>query len=185
MVNYIVSGCPRSGTSMLMEILFKAGMPIAKDDLRKPDENDVYGYFEIEGIIDKIKADPKIVFNYDNKVLKVIHFGLQFLPEGNYKVIYIERNLDEVMVSMEKMIHKEDPNREETEEVFAKLNEEVKKHIQERNDMQVLFVNHHDLLTNPGPVIDRIIEFYCIDPAKKEEMVSVIDPKQYRNRVET
>ncbi len=182
MVNYIVSGCPRSGTSLTMRILLNAGMPIATDDKREANKDNKHGYFEVDQIINKIKDNPKIIFNFDNKVLKVIHYGLQFFPKGNYKIIYIKRGLDEVMISMEKMIGKPDPKRKETKRIFAEFAEKVKKLMKERNDMAVLIINHRDLLTNPEPVIDKIIEFYGIAPSKKEDMLKAIDSSSYRNR---
>lgn len=182
MVNYIVSGCPRSGTSMLMRILEKSGMPIATDEKRGPDESNVHGYFEVESIIDRLKENPGIVFDYDNKVLKVINYGIKYLPEGDYMMIYIERDLDEVMASMEKMTGKKDPDILNTKRAFESLNEEAKKLISERSDIRVLPVKHGDFMTKPGPVIDKIINFYGINPDKKPGMLSAIDKTQYRNR---
>jgi hypothetical protein len=182
MVNYIVSGCPRSGTSMLMQILAKAGMPIATDEHREADKDNVHGYYEVDKIINKIMEKPETVFKYDNQVLKVIHYGLQFLPKGVYKIIYVERDLDEVMMSMERMIGKPDPVREKTKRLFDSYNKKIKKLIAERDDIDVLFVNHRDLFTDPGPVIDRIIEFYGIDSGRKKDMLSAIDASQYRSR---
>ncbi|MFC2162656.1 sulfotransferase domain-containing protein [Candidatus Altiarchaeota archaeon] len=182
MVNYIVSGCPRSGTSMTMRILAKAGMPIASDGERTADNDNVHGYFEVASIVDKIIADPSVVLKYDGQVLKVIHFGIKHFPPGDYKIIYIDRDLDEVMMSMEKMMGEPDPDRQATKDAFASFAEKVKSVMAERGDMEVLYVNHRDLVTDPSPVIDSIIEFYGIDPGKKDDMMSAIDPKQYRNR---
>ena len=74
MVNYVVSGCPRSGTSMLMQILTNAGMPIATDKKREADKDNMKGYYEVDGIVDKVKENPNVVVEYDNKVLKIMRF---------------------------------------------------------------------------------------------------------------
>lgn len=182
MVNYIVSGCPRSGTSMTMRILFNAGMPIAKDDKREADHDNRHGYFEIDDIVNKIKDNPEIVFEYDDKVLKVIHYGIQFFPKGNYKIIFIERDLDEVMASMEKMMGKPDPKREETKQIFSAFNKKARKLLEEREDIDFIVINHRDLINDAEPVIEKIIEFYAIDPEKKQKMMEAIDPELYRNR---
>jgi hypothetical protein len=184
MTNIIVSGCPRSGTSMLMRILDNAGLPIATDKERRADKDNVHGYFEVDNIVNKLKEKPEFVFDYDGKVLKVIHYGLQYLPKGDYKLVYIERDLDEVMMSMEKMIGVEDPKREQTKRAFAAFNDKAKAMADERDDIDFLLVAHRDLVTDPAPVVDEIISFLDIDPARKDDMLSAIDPTQYRNRTD-
>ena len=182
MVNFIVSGCPRSGTSLTMNIIAKSGLPIAADNKRAADYDNKKGYFEVDQIINKIKDDPQGIFKFDGKVVKIIHYGLQFLPKGDYKIIYVERDLDEVLASMEKMMGKSDPNRAETKRIFSGFNEKIKKMIQERKDVDVLFIKYNDLLTTPEPVVDELIKFLGINLSKKQAMLSVIDPSLYRNR---
>ena len=63
MTYYIVSGCPRSGTSLTMRILHKAGLPIAADNKRKADYDNKHGYFEIDNIINKLKDNPDIILH--------------------------------------------------------------------------------------------------------------------------
>ncbi|MBU0762115.1 MAG: sulfotransferase [Candidatus Altiarchaeota archaeon] len=184
MANIIVSGCPRSGTSMTMRILAAAGLPIATDEVREADKDNLHGYFEVDAIVDRIKENPDYVRGFDGKVLKVIHYGLQYLPKGDYKVVYIERDLDEVMSSMEKMTGKPDPNREETKQAFRKLGEKIKKEMGEREDMDVLYISHRKLLTEPNPEVERIIDFLGIDNLRLGDMVSAIDKRSYRNRAE-
>ncbi len=178
----IVSGCPRSGTSMTMRILSAAGLPIATDERREADKDNLHGYFEIDSIVDRLKAEPNVVGRYEGKVLKVIHYGLQYLPRGDYKVVYIERDLDEVMASMEKMSGKPDPNREETKEAFRRLGEKVRGEIKARPDMRALYISHRKLLTDPGPEIDAIISFLGVDASRRGDMLSAIDKKSYRNK---
>ena len=75
MVNYIVSGFARSGTSMVMQILSKANMNIATDNQRESDSNNPKGYFEVTNIINKIIKNSNIVEEYDYKVLKLLNFN--------------------------------------------------------------------------------------------------------------
>jgi hypothetical protein len=182
MTNIIVSGCPRSGTSMVMRILASAGLPIASDDRRAADKDNLHGYFEIDSIVDRLGENPQLIRKYDDKVLKVIHYGLKYLPEGDYKIVYIERELKEVMSSMEKMTGEPDPRVDETCEAFRKLGEKVKKEINERADMQVLYISHRRLLTDPMPEIARISDFLGIDASLREDMVCAIDKNSYRNK---
>jgi len=182
MVNYIVSGCPRSGTSLMMQILNNAGMKIAKDDKRIPDSDNKHGYFEIDNIISRLKQNPSLIFKFDNSVVKVTHFGIQYFPEGKYKIIYLERDIEEVLDSMEKMMGKKDDNRDVTRKVFIALNKKVKKQMEEREDIEFILINHRNLLAKPEVEIDKISDFFSIDKLKKEDMVKAIDIKSYRNR---
>lgn len=179
---YIVSGLPRSGTSMIMQILEAGGMPIATDRKREPDESNPKGYLEIKSIINKLKDNPDFVFNFKGKALKVIAYGLQFLPYGNYYVIYVERNIEEILDSMEKMMDSKDEEREETKEAFIKLNNKTKAEIIEREDIKVLFVNYNEILSSPKEHLNEIFRFLQDKNLDLEKMMNVVDNRLYRQR---
>jgi len=181
---YIVSGLPRSGTSMLMQILDAGGMPVASDGRRKPDRSNPKGYLEVESIIDKLKDNPNYVFNFEGRVLKVIAYGLQYLPPGSYKLIYVERNIDEILDSMEEMIRAKDEERDETKKAFIKLDNKTKADIRERKDMQVLFVNYNEILSSPKKHLEEIHGFLGERNLDLEKMIEVVDEKLYRQRRE-
>lgn len=179
---YIVSGLPRSGTSLIMQILEAGGMPIATDKKREPDENNPKGYLEIESIINKLKDNPDFVFNFKRKVLKVIAYGLQFLPHGYYYVIYVERNIEEILDSMEKMMGSKDEEREDTKQAFIKLNNKTKAEITEREDIKVLFVNYNEILSSPKEHLNEIFRFLQDKNLDLEKMMKVVDNRLYRQR---
>lgn len=179
---YVVSGLPRSGTSMIMQILEAGGMPIATDKKRKPDYDNPRGYLEIESIIDKLKATPDFILDFEDKAVKVIAYGLQYLPSGDYRVIYVERNIEEILDSQERMIGAKDEKREETREVFIKLNEKTKTDIEKRADMDVLFVNYNEILSNPKKSLKEIHRFLKDKKLDLEKMMEVIDKRLYRQR---
>ncbi|MFQ5801189.1 MAG: nucleotide pyrophosphatase, partial [Candidatus Hydrothermarchaeales archaeon] len=83
----------------------------------------------------------------------------QYLPPGNYKLIYVERNIEEILDSMEKMMGAKDEEREDTKKAFIKLNNKAKAEIIEREDIEVLFVNYNEILSSPGEHIDEIFQF--------------------------
>ena len=178
----IVSGLPRSGTSMLMQILEAGGMPIATNRKRKPDDDNLKGYLEIENIIDKLKDNPECVFDFEGKVLKVIAYGLQYFPPGKYNVIYVDRNIEEVLDSMEKMMKAKDEEREDTRKVFIKLNDRTKAEISGREDMKVLFVNYNDILSSPRKHLEEIHRFLQGSNLDMDEMTKVVDNRLYRQR---
>lgn len=179
---YIVSGLPRSGTSMLMQALHAGGLPVAEDGIRKPDESNPKGYLEIESIIDKLRDNPEFVFNFEEKVLKVIAFGLQYLPRGNYKVVYMDRNIEEVLDSMEKMMDAKDEERAGTKLAFIKLNEKTKTDISQRDDMDVLFVNYNEILSDPEEKLGKVHRFFGDKNLDLTKMVDAVDSQLYRQK---
>lgn len=180
-VNYIVSGLPRSGTSMVMQTLEAGGMPIATDEEREPDESNPKGYLEIEGVIDKLSEDGEFVFRFKGKVVKIIAYGLRYLPPGDYKIIYMERNIEEVLDSMEKMAGITDEERRETRLSFDKLNGMVKAELEGRSDVEVLFVSYNDTLEDPDGQILRVFDFLGL-PLDPNKMIDAVDRRLYRQR---
>ena len=178
----IVSGLPRSGTSMIMQVLEAGGLPVAADGKRKPDENNPKGYFEVEGIIDKIKAEPRRILDFEGKVLKVIAYGLQFLLPGDYSIIYVERNIEEVLDSMEKMMAAKDEEREKTKKAFIKLNEKTKEEITKRKDMRILFIDYNQVLLNPRENLEKIYRFLKNENLDLERMIAAVDKNLWRQR---
>lgn len=183
-VNYIVSGLERSGTSMMMQLLNSADLPTSSDDSRLPDRNNPKGYFELEGgkIINKLIDGSFPLDDFKGKFIKITAYGLRFLPPGKYKIIYSERNMEEILDSMDKMIGKKDDNREVTRETFVKLNDLVKDHILERDDIDVLLVSYNNILSNPEENINKIIDFLGMPKETIDKMMEVIDSRLYRNR---
>ena len=182
--NYIVSGLERSGTSMLMQILKAADLPVVFDKKRPADDNNPMGYYELEGgkIINKLMENSFPFEKYKGNILKITAFGLRFLPPGKYKIIYSERNIEEILYSMEKMIGEKDITREETKDSFSKLNSMIKQIINERKDVDVLFINYNQILSNPKEEILKIVDFLGLSKDKIHKISSVVDNRLYRQR---
>jgi hypothetical protein len=182
--NYIVSGLERSGTSMIMQILNAGGIPTSFDDTRKPDENNPKGYYELEGgkIINRLINKTFPFEKYKGKFIKITCYGIKFLPDAKYKIIYSERNIDEILYSMEKMMGKKDEKHNETREIFIKLNSMIKKIMQERKDIDYLTVNYNEILSNPWENIKKIHKYLEMPKESLEKMIDVVDKKLYRNR---
>jgi len=184
--NYIVSGLERSGTSMLMQILHNGGYPVAADKKRPADKNNPKGYYELEGgkIINKLMQKQFPFDKYKGKVIKITAYGLKYLPNGNYNIIYSERNIEEILDSMEKMAQITDENRNETKDVFIKLNSFIKQQITARLDCNVLFVNYNEILQDPKEHVKDIYEFLDQQKANLTSMIKTVDKELYRNRKE-
>ena len=183
-INYIVSGLERSGTSMLMQILYAGGVETSFDNSRLPDESNPKGYYELAGgkIINKLMDGTFPLVDYKGKFVKITAYGLKYLPPGDYKVIYSERNIEEILDSMEKMADIKDNNREETRGSFIKLNSMIKNYIRNRKDIEFLLVNYNEILSNPSFNIKKIHDFLGMQDIDLEKMINVVDKNLYRQR---
>ena len=183
--NYFVSGLERSGTSLLMQMLHTAGVPMVFDhESRQPDENNPKGYFELEGgkIINKLMNGTFPLSDYRGKFIKITAYGLKFLPPGKHKIIYSQRDIEEILDSMEKMARIKDDNRDETKQSFIRLNDMIKTLIERREDVETLLVNYNEILSQPEEIAKRIGDFLGSKDIDLTKMMECIDGKLYRNR---
>jgi broad-specificity NMP kinase len=185
----IVSGLPRSGTSMMMKLLEAGGLPPLTDNLRTADEDNPKGYYEFERVKQLPKGDVAWLPDAQGKVVKVIAALLPHLPTGyQYRVIFMQRAMPEVLASQKQMLIRrgEDPNKI-PDDVIAKLFE---KHLKQVNDwvsqqpnVQRLDVNYNEMLKNPQPFITQINAFLS-DQLDAAKMATVVDPSLHRQRKE-
>ena len=184
-INYIVSGLERSGTSMLMQILNAGGIPISFDNKRSADEFNPKGYYELEGgkIINKLIDKTFPIEGYKGRFIKITSYGLKFLPKGRYKIIYSERDIEEILDSMEKMMRKSDENRGEFKKNLVKLDNMIKKEIREKKELDVLFVNYNKILINPKNNIKKILDFLNLSYENIDKMIDAVDIKLYQSRI--
>jgi hypothetical protein len=182
--NYIVSGLERSGTSMMMQMLAAGGVPIAYSESRKPDVHNPRGYYELESgkIINRLIQGTFPFASYKGTFIKITAYGLSFLPPGSFKIIYMERNIDEVLDSMEKMAQIRDDNREETKQSFKRLNEKIIKDLRTKEHTNVLLLNYNDVINNPHLNIHKICQFIGPYHYDTQKMIAVVDSTLYRQR---
>ena len=183
-INYIVSGLERSGTSMVMQILLAGGAPVVFDNSRRTDQNNPKGYYELEGgkIINKLIDGTFPLDEHKGKFIKITSYGLKYLPAGKYKIIYSERNIEEILDSMEKMADIKDTERDETRESFIKLNSMIKNYIRDREDVGVLLINYNNILSDPSTNIKKIYDFLGLADINLEKMIDAVDKKLYRQK---
>ena len=183
--NYIVSGLERSGTSLVMQALHAGGVPCAfHTSSRPPDDNSPRGYFELEGgkVISRLRDGVFPLADYRGRFIKITAYGMKSLPPGKYCVIYTERNIEEVLDSMEKMAGVEDANREETRASFIKLNEMIKGLISGRADVRLLLVNYNAIVKDPAAEVRRMAGFIGQPGIDEKAMAAAVDEKLYRKR---
>jgi hypothetical protein len=182
----IVSGLPRSGTSMMMRMLAEGGLPILTDNLRRPDDDNPNGYFELEVVRQLKEGNFAWLPDASGKVVKVISALLEYLPkEQQYKVIFMERDSHETLASQKKMLdHRGQLSRlsdEEMEQEFHKHLAAMKPWLVRQPNMDVLYVNYNTLMAEPKSSCERIIEFLGL-PLNQAQMLVVPDKQLYRNR---
>jgi hypothetical protein len=180
-VNYIVSGLERSGTSLMMQMLHAGGLPIAFDEARPADEHNPRGYFELAGgkIISRLMDSSFDPATCDGQIVKVTAYGLQFLPEGRYKVIYMLRNIDEVLRSAARMGAPTEPSKDKP--LLRKLNRVALALMDSRDDMEYITVKHADLMKNPREEMERVAQFLG-KGFDLEQAIAAVDPKLYRSQ---
>ncbi|OYT26669.1 MAG: sulfotransferase family protein [Candidatus Altiarchaeales archaeon ex4484_96] len=182
----VVSGLPRSGTSMLMKMLDAGGIKPLTDEIREADVDNPRGYYEFERV-KKLPQESDWVPRARGKAVKVLAELIKHLPQGyNYKVVFMQRRIPEIIASQKKMLVRrgEDPNKvsdEEMEELLRNYLMLMKSYINDREDMMVCYVSYNDLLEHPRREVKALNRFLggVLD---EEEMVSVIEPNLYRNR---
>ncbi|MBM3319540.1 MAG: sulfotransferase [Candidatus Eisenbacteria bacterium] len=183
----IVSGLPRSGTSLAMKMLDAGGMPQVVDGIRTADEDNPKGYFEDERVKDLHKMTDKTwVRDARGKALKVISFLLKDLPDTNrYKVVFMRRHLDEVLASQNKMLDHRGEKNETPDDQMKKIYEEHLKQVyallEKQPHFEVLYVDYTGILEDPRGQATRIRDFLGV-PFDVEKMAAVADKALYRNR---
>jgi hypothetical protein len=182
----IVSGLPRSGTSMMMKMLAEGGLQIVTDEIRHADDDNPNGYFELETV--KLLHEGNFMWlrNASGKVIKVISSLLEYLPsQYSYKVIFMERELEEILASQKKMLlnRNESPKLDdaEMEQQFRNHLAAMKAWLVRQANIEVLYVNFNALIADPKPFCIKISDFIGI-PLIMDHMLSVPSEKLYRNR---
>lgn len=183
----IVSGLPRSGTSMLMKMLEAGGVPIVTDGERTADEDNPKGYYEVERVKDLAQeADPGWVAEARGKGLKVISFLLRSLPDDlNYQVVFIRRDIEEVLASQKKMLARrgetDDTPPERMREHFQDDLWRARYQLTHRACFEVLEVHYSEILARPLEGAQKVNGFLG-GHLDVNAMAAVVDPDLYRNR---
>ena len=182
----VVSGLPRSGTSMMMKMLMEGGLPAVTDSLRSADNDNPNGYFEFEPVKKMMEGDTRWLEQAGGKVVKVISALLEHLPaKYRYKVIFMERPLQEVLTSQKKMlIHRAEASSvedHEMEEQFKKHLAAIKYWLARQPNIEVLYMGYGKMLASPAACCAQLAEFIDL-PLDVEKMQAVPNESLYRNR---
>jgi len=185
----VVSGLPRSGTSLMMKMLEAGGLPVMQDGIREADRDNPKGYYEFERVKQIDKGDTAWMAEAQGKVVKIISALLKHMPpEYEYRVIFMRRHMKEVLASQRKMlVHRgEDAEKMDDEkmgELFEKHMAQVFAWLGQQPNVRYIQVHYNDLLAEPVAYARQVDEF--LDGRLDEQkMIEMVDPKLYRNRKE-
>jgi hypothetical protein len=183
----IVSGLPRSGTSMMMKILEAGGIPVLADHIRVADIDNPNGYYEFEPV-KSTHEDPSWLAQAQGRVVKMIYKLLYDLPpDCSCRIVFMQRALKEVIASQNTMLVRrgEKPSDDsETHSLVGTFASEIaacKGWLKTRENFSVLFVNYNRMLENPAEQIAALNEFFN-NELNEAEMLQVVDPDLYRQK---
>ncbi|MGA7683689.1 MAG: sulfotransferase [Terriglobales bacterium] len=183
----IVSGLPRSGTSLMMQMLAAGGMPALSDGERKADTDNPKGYLEWERV-KQLPKNPGLIAEAEGKVVKVISQLILSLPDGHeYKIVFMQRPMPEVLKSQDEMLKRRgtyEPGGDDSAvgELFQRHLIDVNKWLAAKPKTSVHRVHYHRVLREPQAVAEEVTAFLGA-PLDIKAMVGQVDGSLYRNRM--
>jgi hypothetical protein len=175
----VVSGLPRSGTSMLMAALAAGGLSLLVDDRRPADEHNPRGYFE-HARVKQLAEDASWLEQHRGQAVKIVYRLLYAMPPTlPARILFLRRDLREVVASQQAMLKQEEAF--DWVRLFESELARVEAWLRGQHQLQVLYLEHGELLSRPGPEMARIATFLNIS-LKVEAMIASVDPALYRQR---
>jgi hypothetical protein len=184
----IVSGLPRAGTSMMMRMIDAGGIPALTDNIRQADEDNPRGYYEFEPV-KRTREDPTWIASAAGKVVKMVYRLLYDLPAGyEYRVIFMRRNLREVIASQDVMLRRRGRENDQLSQdkligLFEQQLANFHRWVSERPNFRILYVDYNQTVTDPRPAVEAVNDFLG-GRLDTEAMMRVVEPKLYRQRSE-
>jgi len=181
----VVSGLPRCGTSMMMQVLDRGGLKALTDHIRTADEDNPKGYYELEKV-KQIQKDASWVAEAEGKVFKMVSALLYHLPpDHEYKIVFMERQLDEILASQREMLKRMGTEPQASDADMRKFYTahltKLGKWLAGQPNMDVHYCSYNAVMADPAPEIERLAAFFdhTLDAAR---MLQAVDPKLYRQR---
>ena len=156
------------------------------DNIRKADEDNPRGYYEFERV-KNLPEDTGWLEDAKGRAVKVLAELVQKLPvEYSYRIVFVERDLDEIIASQKKMLVRrgEDPDHvpdSEIKDLFRKYAQILRGWLRKQSNMETLYISYNDIMSDPAGCADRLDAFFG-GTLDREKMTSVIDDGLYRNR---
>lgn len=183
----VVSGLPRSGTSMMMRMLDAGGVPILTDHERRADDDNPTGYYEFERVKKLRQGDHEWLSDARGKAVKIISSLLPHLAPGlQYKIIFLRRALPEILASQRQMLVRRGEPADPAEDapmaaVYEKHLAYINRWLSEQPNLEVLYVDHQQAISEPKPVAARVNGFLG-GHLDETAMAAAVEPRLYRQR---
>lgn len=180
----VVSGLPRSGTSLMMQMLAAGGIAVLTDEIRAADTDNPRGYFELEKV-KKIKQDASWLVQARGRAFKMVSQLLYDLPESeSYSIIFMQRDLDEMLASQEKMLirlGRKTAPREEIKRSYQTHLARLGDWLRSQPNMRTMYLRYNSVIGEPATKARQLGEFLQRD-LNMDGMTRAVDPALYRNK---
>lgn len=183
---FIVSGLPRCGTSMMMQMLEAGGIQVITDHIRQADEDNPRGYYEFEKV-KKIKEDSSWLDGCHGKVFKMVSALLYYLPNSKqYKIVFMKRKMDEMLASQNTMLRRQGQNDPvvSDEEIAKKLEKhllKVETWLAKQRNFKVIYINYNSVIENALKNVKNVALLLNL-PMDIDKMVKVVESSLYRQK---
>jgi len=184
---YIVTGLPRSGTSMMMRMLLAGGLEVVSDNVRQADEDNPEGYFELESV-KNVKEDTSWLADAGGKVVKMVSMLLYDLPlDYEYKVIFMRREMAEILASQKAMLARKGEKQKQSDGEMGKLYERHLKEILEwlarQTNISFVEIDYNQIMNDPLSEINKLNSFLG-GLLSSDKMAEIVNTDLYRQRRE-
>jgi hypothetical protein len=181
----VVSGLPRSGTSMMMRMLDRGGLPVLTDGFRQADPDNPLGYYEFEPV-KRLGQDTSWLPNAYHKAVKIIYIFLYSLPPAHkYRVLFMKRRLGEVVASQKVMLRRrQEGDRMSDQQLMDSFSEQLERldlWMRRQENLAVHYLNYEEVLANPSEAAFEITRFLGL-PLDVAAMSQSVDSSLHRNR---
>ncbi len=177
----VVSGLPRSGTSMMMQMLAAGGLDVLTDGVHQPDDDNPLGYFEYEPV-NRLQEDASWMPRVRGKAVKVVSPLLPELPpEFSYKVLFMRRATQEVLISQARLAKGRLPNEDRLPAVIAGHLAEMDSWIKQAAHVDCMYVEYRTAVLEPVDTARQVAKFLGL-PLDIAGMGAAVVPRLYRNR---
>lgn len=182
----IVSGLPRSGTSAMMQMLAAGGMPVLTDARRQPDPDNPAGYLELEAV-KALARDASFLDDAAGKAVKIVHALLTHLPpDRNYRVIFMRRDLEEILMSQRKMLDRHGRSGAaltgaQLKAIYATQVEQALRWLGDRADRIRTMEVDYGAMTSQPQATARVVNAFLGGKLDEHAMASAVNPLLHRN----
>jgi len=182
----IVSGLPRSGTSLMMQMLAAGGLPLLTDGLRRPDADNPRGYFEFEPV-KRTRHDSSWLERAPGHAVKMVHLLLRDLPPAcAYRVLFMRRRLEEIIASQQTMLDRlghQGANLPPARlaAVFEQQLRQTEAWLATQPNFTVLYINHRNCIDDPAATAAAVNAFLG-GRFNEPSMAAAVAPALYRHR---